>query len=73
MPRYKFTTIRDLNTFSTILKKNWVVEVECIAQNNPFLLLEDRFKVAVEIEQKYNTICSPLSINFHNFKIEKFE
>ncbi len=44
MPQYRFTTIRDLNTFSTILQKNWVVEVECIAQNNPLLLLEDRMK-----------------------------
>ena len=45
MPQYRFTTIRDLNTFSTILQKNWVVEVECIAQNNPLLLLEDRMKI----------------------------
>ena len=73
MPQYRFTTIRDLNTFSTILKKNWVVKVECIAQNNPLLLLDDRIKIAVAVEQKYDTICSPLSINLHNFKIEKLE
>jgi hypothetical protein len=64
MPQYRFTTIRDLNTFSTILQKNWVVEVKCIAQNNPLLLLEDRMKIAVAVEEKYDTVCNPLSVNF---------
>ena len=73
MPQYRFTTIRDLNTFSTILQKNWVVEVECIAQNNPLLLLEDRMKIAAAVEEKYDTVCNPFSINLHNFKIEKLE
>ena len=73
MPQYRFTTIRDLNTFSTILQKNWVVKVECIAQNNPLLLLDDRIKIAVAVEQIYDTVCSPLSVNLHNFKIEKLE
>ena len=61
MPQYRFTTIRDLNTFSTILQKNWVVEVKCIAQNNPLLLLEDRMKIAAAVEEKYDTVCNPLS------------
>ena len=73
MPQYRFTTIRDLNTFSTILQKNWVVEVECIAQNNPLLLLEDRMKIAAAVEEKYDTVCNSLSVNLHNFKIEKLE
>ena len=73
MPQYRFTTIRDLNTFSTILQKNWVVEVKCIAQNNPLLLLEDRMKIAAAVEEKYDTVCNPLSENLHNFKIEKLE
>ena len=73
MPQYRFTTIRDLNTFSTILQKNWDVEVECIAQNNPLLLLEDRMKIAAAVEEKYDTVCNPLTVNLHNFKIEKLE
>ena len=73
MPQYRFTTIRDLNTFSTILKKNWVVKVECIAQNNPLLLLEDRMKIAAAVEEKYDTVCNPLSVNLLNFQIEKLE
>ena len=73
MPQYRFTTIRDLNTFSTILQKNWVVEVECIAQNNPLLLLEDRMKIAATVEEKYDTVFNPLTVNLHNFKIEKLE
>ena len=73
MPQYRFTTIRDLNTFSTILQKNWVVEVECIAQNNPLLLLEDRMKIAAAVEEKYDTGCNPLSVKLHKFKIEKLE
>ena len=73
MPQYRFTTIRDLNTFSTILQKNWVVEVECIAQDNPLLLLEDRMKIAAAVEEKYDTVRNPLSVNLHNFKIEKLE
>ena len=49
------------------------MEVECIAQNNPLLLLEDRMKIAAAVEQKYDTVCNPLSVNLHNFKIEKLE
>ena len=73
MPQYRFTTIRDLNTFSTILQKNWVVEVECIAQNNPLLLLEDRMKRAATVEEKDETGCKPLAVKLHKFKIEKLE
>lgn len=73
MPLYKFITIRDLNTFSTVLKKNWWVEVECIANNNPLLLMDDRTTVALAIEEKYHTVCAPISINLHNFKVEKIE
>ena len=25
------------------------------------------------VEEKYDTVCNPLSINLHNFKIEKLE
>ena len=49
------------------------MEVECIAQDNPLLLLEDRMKIAATVEEKYDTVCSPLSVNLHNFKIEKLE
>ena len=73
MPQYRFTTIRALNTFSTILKQNWLVKVECIAPNHPLLLLEDRMKIAAAVEEKYDTVCNPLSVNLHNFKIEKLE
>ena len=69
MPQYRFTTIRDLNTFSTILQKNWVVEVECIAQNNPLLLLEDRMKIAATVEEKYE--CSYGRGHIKKIKLEQ--
>lgn len=71
MAIFKFTTIRDLNTFSTVLKKNWSVEIDCLANNNPLLIVEDRIAVAIAIKKKYQTICAPISINLNNFKIEK--
>jgi len=70
---FRFTTIRDLNTFQTILKKGWEIEVECIGQNNPLLIYEDRIKVALEIEKKFKTVCCTTSVSLNNFVMERIK
>lgn len=47
------------------------ITLECIAHNNPMLIVEDRQRVAVEISKKYNTYCLPYAVNLY-FKTERW-
>ena len=71
MAKFRFVVIRDCNTFSAKLKKGMHVVVDCEANNNPFLLIEDRQKVAMQVSEKYSTYCSAYAVLLY-FKVQKY-
>lgn len=70
MAKFRFIVKQDCNTFSAKLKKGMKVTVDCIANNNPLMIIEDRQKIAEEISKKYNTYCSAYAVNNY-FKFER--
>jgi hypothetical protein len=59
--------MRDVNTFSSELKKGMNISIECKGRNNPLLLFDDRENGVKEISKKYNTFTSNYKIS-HYFK-----